>query len=175
MMRRLTITGLLCMAIVAVVVLFFGAPFELGRRAEAQVDFPTYFPTYWSALPNAATPNSDSLIVLEGSTVAKTPANLLANGIRVAVRSSAAATVTMAATDYFLCLDPTSNAIAVTLNASPALGQTFLIKDCTGQASAHQITITPASGNIDNQSNFIMSIPFQSTAVTYTGSQWSIN
>ena len=94
----------------------------------------------------------------------------------VKVRSSSASTVTAAsATDYFLCLDPTSNAITVNLPALPTTGLTFLVKDCTGQANAHNITITPASGNIDNASTFVMSTKLQSVAVTYTGSQWSIN
>jgi hypothetical protein len=96
--------------------------------------------------------------------------------IIVLVRSSSSATVTVSSsTDYFLCLDTTSNAIAVNLPASPNLGLTYLIKDCTGQAPVHNITITPAAGLIDNSSNFVISLAHQSIGVTYTGAQWSIN
>ena len=92
------------------------------------------------------------------------------------VRSSGAATITVSATtDYFFCLDPTSNAIAVDLPATPATGATYLIKDCTGKAATNNITVTPASGNIDGAATLVMSTNYQSLAVTYTGSQWSAN
>jgi hypothetical protein len=98
------------------------------------------------------------------------------NSIQVPVRSSAAATVTVSpTTDYFLCLDPTANAITVNLPASPLTGATFLVKDCTGTASSHNITLVPASGNIDNASTFVINAALQSIAVTYNGVQWSVN
>lgn len=96
--------------------------------------------------------------------------------IQVAVRSTNAATVAASPTsDYFLCLDPTANPINVQLPTSPPLGVSFLIKDCTGQAATNNITVTPASGNIDNAPSFVMSTALQSIAVTFTGLQWSIN
>lgn len=92
------------------------------------------------------------------------------------VRSASAVTVNASAiTDYFLALDPSSNAITVNLPSSPATGLSFLIKDATGHASTNNITVVPASGNIDGASNFVLNIDFQSVAVTYTGTQWSIN
>jgi len=97
-------------------------------------------------------------------------------GITVKVRSSAASTVTASATtDYFFCLDPTSNTIGLALPASPATGLSYLVKDCTGKAATNSITITPNSGNIDGSATFVMSTNYQSIAITYTGSQWSIN
>jgi hypothetical protein len=96
--------------------------------------------------------------------------------IVVSVRSSAASTITLSpSTDYFICLDPTANPITVNLPASPVVGQSYLIKDCTGASSTHGIIVTPASGTIDGLPNFTMSIPYQSTAVTFTGLQWSLN
>lgn len=93
-----------------------------------------------------------------------------------AVRSSSAPTVALSTTtDYFLCLDPTSNAIAVNLPASPTTGLTYLIKDCTGQSGTHNITVTPAAGNIDGAASFIMNFAYQSIGLTYTGAQWSLN
>jgi hypothetical protein len=110
------------------------------------------------------------------NTFAVTGASLFGGSIISTVRSSAAATVTVSATtDYFLCLDPTSNAIAVNLPATPATGLTYLVKDCTGKAATHSITVTPNSGNIDGIATFVMSTNFQSAAVTYTGAQWSVN
>lgn len=96
--------------------------------------------------------------------------------ISVMVRSSSAAVVSPSATtDYFLCLDPTSNAITVDLPASPTTGLTFLVKDCTGQASVHAITVDAASGNVDGASSQSLSTNYQSEGFTYTGSQWSGN
>lgn len=137
------------------------------------------FATYITGLPTASSVNSaDVFYILQSSTSKQVAASKLfgAQSIQIAVRSSSSATVTVSATtDYFLCLDPTSNAITVTLPSSPATGLTFLIKDCTGQASVHSITITPASGNIDGSGIFTMATNFQSTAVTYSGTQWSVN
>lgn len=96
--------------------------------------------------------------------------------IMTQVRSSSSATVTASATtDYFLALDPTSNPITVNLPSSPATGLSFLIKDATGQSAINNITIAPASGNIDGSATFVLNTNFESVAVTYTGSQWSVN
>lgn len=92
------------------------------------------------------------------------------------VSSGSAATQNLTSTSkYFLCLDATSNAITVNLPGSPTTGLTFLIKDCTGHAGSNNITVTPATGNIDGSGTFVMNTNYQSIAVTYTGSQWSIN
>jgi hypothetical protein len=95
--------------------------------------------------------------------------------IIVSVRSTSASTTMVPGVDYFLCVDPTPGIITVTLNNAPAVGQTYLIKDCTGQSGVHAITVVPAAGNIDGNANAIIGIPYQSIAVTYTGAQWSIN
>ena len=98
------------------------------------------------------------------------------NHVVVGVRSANTSTVTASATtDYFLCLDPTSNTITVNLPATPATGLSFLVKDCTGQSGAHAITVVPASGNIDGNANAVIGVPYQSIAVTFTGAQWSLN
>jgi hypothetical protein len=96
--------------------------------------------------------------------------------IYVPVRSSGAATVTASTSnDYFLCLDPTLNAITLNLPASPGVGLTYLVKDCTGHALSHNITIMPASGTIDGAATLVLNGNFQSIAVTFTGLQWSAN
>jgi|SRR5215469_9531891 len=99
-----------------------------------------------------------------------------ANHIVVGVRSTNVSPVVPSLTsDYFLCLDSTLGPLAVNLPAAPPTGLTYLLKDCTGQAAVNPITITPASGTIDGQTNVLMSVPYQSLAVTYTGAQWSQN
>lgn len=117
------------------------------------------------AMNNAFTGNN----TFAGSTTYNGP-------IITGVSSGSAATQNLTSTSkYFLCLDATSTAITVNLPGSPTTGLTFLIKDCTGHAGSNNITVTPATGNIDGSGTFVMNTNYQSIAVTYTGSQWSIN
>lgn len=94
----------------------------------------------------------------------------------VPLQSSAAATFNISTTaSYFVCLDPTSNAITVNLPGVTSAA-TYLIKDCTGQAASHNITVQDIlSRNLDGSANFIFNTAYQSRAFTFTGSQWSIN
>jgi hypothetical protein len=100
----------------------------------------------------------------------------LAGPVVVQVRTATSTTDNISATaDYFVCADDSSAAATENLPSSPTTGLTFLIKDCGGSAATHNITVTPASGNVDGASTYVMSTAYQSIAVTYTGSQWSIN
>jgi hypothetical protein len=106
----------------------------------------------------------------------KTTSLTVAGAIISKVRSLGTSPVTVSATtDWMLCLDPTSNTIAVNLPAAPATGLTYLIKDCTGQSAAHAITITPNAGNIDGSATYVLNTAFQSVGIVYTGAQWSVN
>jgi hypothetical protein len=96
-------------------------------------------------------------------------------GLTVGIRTSTGPTYNVGTTDYFLCLDATVNAITVNLPASPGTGRTVLVKDCTGQSAAHNITVVPAAGNIDGNPSTVMATPYQAIGLTYTGAQWSLN
>ena len=74
-------------------------------------------------------------------------------------------------TDFTIFCDPTSNAIAITLPASPLPNQTYTIKDYTGKAATHAITIV---GTIDGASNYVMSTNYQSATVIYNGTNWNL-
>jgi hypothetical protein len=101
---------------------------------------------------------------------------ILTGSVRVTVRSSSATSITASAsTDYFFCLDPTANPITVNLPTSPAAGLTFVVKDCSGAAASHPISIVPASGTIDGAILIALSAAYASVAVTYNGVQWSAN
>ena len=98
--------------------------------------------------------------------------------IRVASRTiTAAGAVTVSGTaDYFICVNKgTGAATVVNLPATPATGLTYLIKDCKGDASTNNITVTPNAGNIDGSGTYIISNNYGSVSVTYTGSFWSVN
>ncbi len=96
----------------------------------------------------------------------------------VTMRSvTAAGPITVSATtDYFVCVNKTVGAATtVNLPATPATGLTYLIKDCKGDAGANNITITPNAGNIDGSGTYVIATNRASVAVTYTGSEWSVN
>ena len=97
-------------------------------------------------------------------------------GIINAVRTiTASGAVTVATTDYFLCVNKTVGAAtAVNLPSTPATGQTFIVKDCKGDAATNNITITPSAGNIDGGSTFVMNYGYESASLVYSGSAWSV-
>lgn len=155
----------------------------LTSSAMSQAPPPETFTAFIQSSPAATTLNgSEPVPIIQGGKTVQTTTRNISNltvllpGITVALRSTSSPAVSASATtDYFLCLDPTANAIQVNLPPSPALGLTFLVKDCTGQAQTHNITIVPTGANIDGIPNFIINLAFQSVAVTYNGVQWSIN
>lgn len=65
-----------------------------------------------------------------------------------------------------------SAARAITLNASPTLGQVVTIKDVTGTAAANFITITPAAGNIDGAGTKVINTNYGSVTLFYSGTTW---
>lgn len=82
--------------------------------------------------------------------------------------------VTVAVTDDIIVVNKASGAAtAVNLPASPVTGQSYVIKDGKGDAATNNITVTPASGNIDGSTTFVMDRNYQSCFVVYTGSEWS--
>jgi len=96
--------------------------------------------------------------------------------LKVPVRTAVSTTDSISATtDYFVCPLNTSGAATENLPAG-ANGLTFLIKDCGGNAATHSITIVSISPTtIDGVSLITLGTNYQSTAVTYNGTQWSQN
>lgn len=98
-------------------------------------------------------------------------------GVTVFVRVvTAAGGVTVATTDYLVCINKTVGAAtAATLPGSPTPGDTYLIKDCKGDAATNNITVSPAAGTIDGASTYVMATNRQSSAFTYNGTEWMVN
>lgn len=90
-----------------------------------------------------------------------------------AVTQVTTATYTALTTDYVLACNR-AGTIAITLIASPVNGRTYRIKDISGAAATNNITITPASGNIDGAANYVISTNYGGIDIIYTGSQWNI-
>lgn len=88
---------------------------------------------------------------------------------------TAAGAVTVATTDYFVCINKTSGAAtAANLFASPVTGSHLVIKDCKGDAGTNNITITPAAGNIDGAGTYVISTNYGSAEIVYNATQWNV-
>lgn len=80
---------------------------------------------------------------------------------------------TTLATDYVILVD-TSAARTITPLASPATGQTFVIKDSVGSAGTNNITVSPSGKNIDGAASYVMTSNYQAITIVYNGTEWSI-
>jgi hypothetical protein len=63
---------------------------------------------------------------------------------------------------------------ALTLFANPNAGDTIVVRDVSGNASTNNITITPASGNIDGAANFIVKVNKAVVTLVYSGTEWNV-
>jgi hypothetical protein len=85
--------------------------------------------------------------------------------------------VTMAAGQKVAVVNKgTGAATTVTLPPSPVTWQLATVKDGKGDAGTNNITIQPASGNIDGQASVVIKNNYGSMQFLYNGTQWnSIN
>jgi len=82
--------------------------------------------------------------------------------------------VTVAVTDHVVVTRlAAAGAVAVNLPAGVA-GQEFVIKDGTGDATANNVTITPAAGNIDGAGTYVLDTNYQATTLIYDGTVWNV-
>lgn len=79
-------------------------------------------------------------------------------------------------TDDYLSVDSSGGAITVQLANAATSGKTFIIKDRTGSAATHNITVTTVGGavNIDGATSFVMNTAFQAISVIGNGSSYEI-
>jgi hypothetical protein len=91
------------------------------------------------------------------------------------VQTSAATYVALSTDNYISC-DPTANAITIQLPNAPTNNRTFVIKDRTGKASTHNITITTVGGakTIDGVTSYLLTGNFDSAQLIYNGSNYEV-
>ncbi len=75
--------------------------------------------------------------------------------------------------DAVILVDTTS-ARVITPLASPTTGQMHRIKDNTGTAAAHNITVTPSGKNIDGAASYVINTNYGSIDICYNGTQWNV-
>lgn len=86
----------------------------------------------------------------------------------------AAGAVTVTAADYMVIVNKTSGAATTVNLPAGVLNTIFIIKDGKGDAAANNITVTPAAGNIDGASTYVMNTNYAAIGLVYNGTQWNI-
>jgi hypothetical protein len=83
---------------------------------------------------------------------------------------------TVLITDDYLSVDSSGGAISILLPNAATLGKTYVIKDRTGSAAVHNITVTTVGGlvDIDGAATFVMNTAYQSISVIGNNSSYEI-
>jgi hypothetical protein len=107
-----------------------------------------------------------------------------ANSITIAATGTTTLTYTLVntspyvvlSTDEFLGVDCSGGAIQINLPNAPSTGRTYTIKDITGSAGTHNITVTTVGGaiNIDAAVTYVMNNNYQSVNVLFNGTNYLI-
>jgi hypothetical protein len=79
-------------------------------------------------------------------------------------------------TDQYLSVDCSAMAITVQLPNAATLGRAFIIKDRTGSAAIHNITVTTVGGavNIDGAVTFVMNTAYEAINVLGNGTSYEV-
>ena len=133
----------------------------------------------------AVPPNgSGNINILGGSgvTVAGNPGtdtltiNVSAGTLAYTNVNSAASPYTVLTSDYYLSVDCSAGAITLKFPNSALLGQSFIVKDRTGNAQANNISITTVGGsvNIDGGTTFTLNVNYQSCELVGNSTSYEI-
>lgn len=74
--------------------------------------------------------------------------------------------------DYFLCVDVDDSA-AIILPTS-VVGKVYVVKDCDGDASTNNITVTATGSTIDGAASAVINTNFGSLNFVFNGNEWNI-
>ena len=77
-------------------------------------------------------------------------------------------------TDYILAADTTEAAVTVTLPTGPARGDTYVVKDGSGNASVNNVTLDGGTISIDGATALVLSTNFAKATVTFDGTKWLV-
>ena len=89
---------------------------------------------------------------------------------------SLASPYTVLTTDYYIGCDPTGGVISLLFPDAPTIGRTFIIKDSTGKAGIHNITVTTVTGTdlFDGSTSYILNLPYQSITIVFNGTGYEV-
>ncbi len=79
-------------------------------------------------------------------------------------------------TDAFLGVDTSTIAITIQLPNAPVTGRVYIVKDATGNAVTHNMTITTVGGTvlIDGAATYIMNSAYQGAQFLFNGTKYLI-
>jgi hypothetical protein len=89
--------------------------------------------------------------------------------------SSAGGTYAVLDDDDYIAITTLAVAFQIDLPATPTLGDTFTVKDTTGNAAISNVTISGNGNNIDGAASFLLSQPYAAATFTFAGGQWSVS
>ena len=93
----------------------------------------------------------------------------------VLFRRTFAASGNIANTDQYIAVTSTASPVSLVLpTANVMQGQTFVIKDESGGASANNITITAGAATIDGSASFVINLSYGAINVTFDGTNYFI-
>lgn len=83
-------------------------------------------------------------------------------------------TYAVLATDDYIAVTTLAAPFTITLPTGATVGDTYEVKDATGNAGTSTITIDGNGANIDGASTFAMTQPYASAVFTFLNGQWSV-
>jgi len=95
---------------------------------------------------------------------------------RIRKTTTVTTTYQVLSTDDVIYADSTTTGFTITLLASPADGQQYVVKDANGTANTNNITVVASSGNIDGLSSFVINANYGAATFIYnaTATRWSV-
>lgn len=101
--------------------------------------------------------------------------NIISQGLNVSPRVvTGAGNIALSSTDYVVVVNKTVGAATPVNCPVNTLGEAFIVKDGKGDAATNNITITPASGNIDGSPTYVISTNYGSVSFFGDGTNWLI-
>lgn len=143
----------------------------------------TAAPPTFGAVPNAALVN-DSITVAAGTgiNVSGSPVvlggtvTISTTGVASSLVITSGPTYVATSTDYYIAVNSSAGAVTVQLPNAPATARTFVIKDQTGSAASHNITVTTVGGtvNLDGATTFVMNTAYQAANFIFDGTAYEV-
>lgn len=114
-------------------------------------------------------------ITLAGDVTGLANANTVKTMQGLQTRAEAANyTVNTSGTDFIIFANSSGGILTITLPATPATGSSYIIKDSTGSASTHNITVSGNGNNVDSAATYVINVNYASVNVVFNGTIWNI-